>query len=150
MMQEEKTITSNKKAEHLYFIEQRFEAGISLVGTEVKALRQGKANLADGYAAIRDGEVWLISVNISKYDQGNIYNHDPLRKRRLLMKKSEIRKLRAKIEEKGYTLIPTRLYFKNGKVKVELSLARGKRSFDKRDTIAKKDMKRDLERQVKF
>jgi SsrA-binding protein len=149
-MDEEKTITSNKKAEYEYFIEQRFEAGISLLGTEVKSLRQGKANLVDGYAVVRDGEIWLMNANISKYDQANRFNHDPYRKRRLLLKKTEIRKIKIKIDEKGYTLIPTRLYFKKGKVKLELSLARGKKSFDKRESIAKKDMKRELDRQMKL
>lgn len=146
----EKNITVNKKAEYLYFIEQRIEAGIALVGTEVKALRENKANLVDGYAVIRSGEAWLMSVNISKYNQGNINNHDPLRNRKLLLKKNEIRKLQSKINEKGYTLIPLRLYFKEGKVKVEIGLARGKKSFDKRESIAKKDMKRELERNLKY
>ena len=146
----EKNITLNRKAEYEYFIEQRIEAGISLVGTEVKALREHKANLVDGYAQIRDGEVWLLNVNISKYDQGNIFNHDPVRRRKLLLKKNEIRKLRTKIETKGYTLIPLRLYFKEGKVKVEIGLARGKKSFDKRESIAKKDLKRETERNIKL
>lgn len=149
MIEEEKNITVNKKAEFLYFIEQRYEAGISLVGTEVKSLRENNANLVDGYASIRDGEVWLMSVHIGVYSMGNISNHEPVRKRKLLLKKSEIRKLKIKIDEKGYTLIPLRLYFKGGKVKVELGLARGKKSFDKRESIAKKDMKRDLERKIK-
>jgi len=147
---EEKNITSNRKALHEYFIVQKFEAGISLVGTEVKSLRAGKANLVDAYASIRDGEVWLLKAHIGVYDQGNINNHDPVRKRKLLLKKSEVRKLRIKIDEKGHTLIPLRLYFKQGKVKVELALARGKRSYDKRESIAKKDLKRDMDRNLKF
>jgi SsrA-binding protein len=146
---EEKNITVNRKARYEYFIEQSFEAGISLVGTEVKSCRQNKANLTDAYAVIRDGEVWLMSCNISLYDRGNINNHDPVRKRRLLLKKSEIRKLRNKTLEKGHTIVPLRLYFKNGKVKVELALAKGKRSYDKRESIARKDAKRDLERSMK-
>ncbi|MBN1302012.1 MAG: SsrA-binding protein SmpB [Melioribacteraceae bacterium] len=149
MEAQEKNITVNKKAEYEYYIEQRIEAGISLVGTEVKALRQNKANLTDGYAFIRNGEAWLIGANISRYDQGNIYNHDPVRKRKLLLKKSELRKLDNKIKEKGYTLIPLRLYFKQGKVKLELGLARGKKSYDKRESIAKKDIRRELERNIK-
>ncbi|MBU1097148.1 MAG: SsrA-binding protein [Ignavibacteriae bacterium HGW-Ignavibacteriae-2] len=149
MLEQEKNITVNKKAEFLYFIEQRLEAGISLVGTEVKSLRQNNANLTDGYAVIRDGEVWLMGAHIGKYDHGNIFNHEPVRKRKLLLKKSEIRKLKIKIDEKGYTLIPLRLYFKEGKIKVELGLARGKKSFDKRDSIAKKDLQRDMERNFK-
>lgn len=147
---EEKNITTNRKALHEYFIVQKLEAGISLVGTEVKSLRAGKANLVDAYASIRDGEVWLLKAHISVYDQGNINNHDPARKRKLLLKKSEIRKLRIKIDEKGHTLIPLRLYFKLGKVKVELALATGKKSYDKRESIAKRDMKRDMERNLKF
>lgn len=150
MNESEKNITVNKKAEYEYFIEQRIEAGIALVGTEVKALRQNKANLVDGYAVLRDGEAWLMSINISKYNQGNINNHDPLRRRKLLLKKTEIRKLQSKINEKGYTLVPLRLYFKGGKVKVEIGLARGKKSYDKRESIAKKDLKRDLERNIKY
>lgn len=146
---EEKNITVNRKAEHLYFIDQTFEAGIALVGTEVKSCRQNKANLTDAYATVRDGEVWLISAHISEYNQGNIQNHDPKRKRKLLLKRSEIRKIKVKTNERGYTLIPLRMYFKAGKVKVEIALARGKKSFDKRKTIAEKDMKRDLQRQLK-
>ena len=148
-LSEEKNITVNRKATHEYFIVQTIEAGISLVGTEVKSCRQNKANLTDAYAVVRDGEVWLMNAHISVYDRGNINNHDPVRKRRLLLKKSEIRKLRNKTLEKGQTLIPLRLYFKEGKVKVELALARGKKSYDKRESIARKDAKRDLERSMK-
>lgn len=147
---EEKNITVNRKATHEYFIVQTYEAGISLLGTEVKSCRQNKVNLTDAYAAIRDGEVWLFNAHISHYDRGNINNHDPIRKRRLLLKKSEIRKIRNKTIEKGHTIVPLRLYFKSGKVKVELALARGKKSFDKRESIAKKDAKRDLERSMKI
>ncbi|HEY6436185.1 MAG TPA: SsrA-binding protein SmpB, partial [Ignavibacteriaceae bacterium] len=114
----EKNITVNRKARHEYAILQTYEAGIVLVGTEVKALRQGKANLVDGYAKIEKGEVWLVSVHINEYTQGNINNHDPVRERKLLLKSGEIRKLIGKTKEKGLTLIPLRLYFKNGKVKV--------------------------------
>lgn len=146
---EEKNITVNRKARHEYFIVQTIEAGISLLGTEVKSCRQNKANLTDAYATVRDGEVWLMNCHISHYDKGNINNHDPIRKRRLLLKKSEIRKLRIKTTEKSHTLVPLRLYFKTGKVKVELALAKGKRSYDKRESIAKKDAKRDLERSMK-
>jgi SsrA-binding protein len=147
---EEKNITVNRKATHEYFIVQSFEAGISLAGTEVKSCRQNKANLTDAYAVVRDGEVWLMNCHISHYKMGNINNHEPDRMRKLLLKKSEIRKLRNKTLEKGHTLIPLRLYFKSGKVKVELALARGKRSYDKRESIAKKDAKRDLERSIKY
>jgi SsrA-binding protein len=142
----QKNITVNRKAEHDYFISQRIEAGISLVGTEVKSLRLGKANLTDAYAMIIDNEVWLINAHISKFDQGSFNNHEPLRKRRLLLKKSEIRKLRFKLQEKGFTLIPLRFYFKENKIKVELGLAKGKKLYDKREAIAKKDLKRDSER----
>jgi SsrA-binding protein len=146
----EKNIAVNRKARHEYTILQTIEAGIVLVGTEVKALRQGKANLVDGYAKLESNEVWLVSVNISEYTQGNINNHDPVRDRKLLLKSSEIRKLIGKTKEKGLTLIPLRLYFKNGKVKVELALAKGKKVYDKRRDIAKKDFQREQERRIKY
>ncbi len=137
----EKNITVNRKARHEYTILQTFEAGIVLTGTEVKSLRQGKANLVDSYANLKNGEMWLFGVHISEYNQGNINNHVPTRTRKLLLNKSEIRKLIGKVKEKGLTLIPLRLYFKNGKVKVELALAKGKKVYDKREAIAKKDLK---------
>jgi len=146
----EKNITVNRKARHEFAILQTLEAGIVLVGTEVKALRQGKANLIDGYAKIEKGEVWLVSVHISEYTQGNINNHDPRRERKLLLKSGEIRKLIGKTKEKGLTLIPLRLYFKNGKAKVELALAKGKKVYDKRRDIAKRDFQRDQERRIKY
>jgi SsrA-binding protein len=146
----EKNITVNRKATHEYAILQTFEAGIVLVGTEVKSLRQGKANLVDGYAKLEMNEVWLVNVNISEYTQGNINNHDPRRERKLLMNRSEIRKLIGKTKEKGLTLIPLRLYFKNGKVKVELALAKGKKVYDKRRDIAKRDFQREQERRIKY
>jgi SsrA-binding protein len=146
----EKNITVNRKARHEYTILQTIEAGIVLVGTEVKSLRQGKANLVDGYAKIENGELWLVNANISEYTQGNINNHDPRRERKLLLNKSEIRKLIGKTKEKGLTLIPLRLYFKNGKVKVELALAKGKKVYDKRRDIAKKDFQREQERRIKY
>ncbi|MEW6195637.1 MAG: SsrA-binding protein SmpB [Bacteroidota bacterium] len=145
----EKNITSNKKAKHDYFILQTYEAGIALVGTEVKSLRQGKANLVDSYALIKNGEVWLINSNISTYDQGSINNHEPVRERKLLLKKNEIRKLNKAVSEKGNTLIPLRLYFKEGKVKVEIAVATGKRQYDKREDIAKRDINRELKRRFK-
>ena len=147
---EEKNITVNRKANHEYHILQTIEAGIALVGTEVKSLRQGKANLVDGYAKIENGEVWLVNVNISEYTQGNINNHDPRRDRKLLLNRSEIRKLIGKTKEKGLTLVPLRLYFKNGKVKVELALAKGKKVYDKRESIAKRDFQRQQERRIKY
>ncbi len=145
-----KNITSNRKARHEYHILQTYEAGISLVGSEVKALRQSNANLTDAYAVIIDGEVWLLNAFIGIYKQANINNHEPTRKRRLLLHKSEIRKIRKAIEEKGNTLIPLRLYFKNGKVKVELAIAKGKKTYDKREDIAKRDVQRNLERRIKL
>jgi SsrA-binding protein len=146
---QEKNITVNRKARHEYFILQSFEAGIVLTGTEVKALRQGKANLVDSYASVDKSEVWLHSANISPYEQGNINNHEPTRTRKLLLNKSEIRKLIGKVKEKGLTLIPLRLYFKNGKVKVELAVVKGKKVYDKRESIAKRDFQRDQERRFK-
>lgn len=145
----EKNITVNRKARHEYSILQTFETGIVLTGTEVKALRQGKANLVDSYANIEKGEVWLLSVNVSAYEQGNINNHEPTRPRKLLLNKSEIKKLIGKVKEKGLTLIPLRLYFKNGKVKVELAIAKGKKVYDKRESIAKRDFQREQERRFK-
>ncbi|MEW5841648.1 MAG: SsrA-binding protein SmpB [Bacteroidota bacterium] len=146
---EEKNITVNRKARHEYFILQTYEAGIVLVGSEVKALRQNKANLVDSYALIASGEVWLLNANISVYDQASINNHDPLRKRKLLLNRSEIRKLNKAVSEKGNTLIPLRLYFKNGVAKVDLAVATGKRQYDKREDIAKRDLKREMQRKFK-
>lgn len=145
----EKNITVNRKAQHDYFILQTYETGIVLVGTEVKALRQNRANLVDSYAMLSNNEVWLLNANISTYDQGSINNHDPLRKRKLLLNKSEIRKLNKAVNEKGNTLIPLRLYFKNGKVKVELAVATGKKQYDKREALAKKDLTREMQRKFK-
>lgn len=147
---EEKNITVNRKARHEYSIIQTYEAGIVLQGTEVKSLRQGKVNLVDSYANLKNGEVWLVGANISVYDQGSINNHEPARTRKLLLNKSEIRKLTGKVKEKGLTLVPLRLYFKNGKVKVEIALAKGKKTFDKRESIAKRDFQRDQERRIKY
>lgn len=143
-------ITVNRKARHEYSIIQTFEAGISLVGTEVKALRQNNANLTESYGVIKNGEVWLMSAHIGAYEHGNIENHEPKRDRKLLLKKNEIRKLSRSVLEKGNTLIPLRMYFKNSLVKVELAIAKGKKFYDKRQDIAKKDAKRDLERKIKY
>ena len=145
----EKNITVNRKAKHDFFILQTYEAGIVLVGTAVKALRQNKANLVDSYATLTNGEVWLYNANISVYEQGSINNHDPVRKRKLLLNKSEIRKLIKAVDEKGNTLIPLRLYFKDGLVKVELAVATGKRQYDKREDIAKRDLIREMQRKFK-
>ena len=146
----EKNITVNRKARHEYSIIQTWEAGIVLVGTEVKSLRQGKANLVDSYAKVVNGEIWLVNLHISEYTLGNIYNHEPKRDRKLLLNKSEIRKLIGNTKEKGLTLVPLRLYFKKGKVKVEIALAKGKKIYDKRKDIAKRDFERDQERKIKY
>ncbi|MBN2570778.1 MAG: SsrA-binding protein SmpB [Ignavibacteriales bacterium] len=145
----EKTITVNRKARHEYIILQSYEAGIALVGTEVKSIRQNKISISDGYAFVKDSEVWLKNININVYTQGNINNHDPLRDRRLLLNKREIRKISKSILEKGCTIIPLRVYIKNGIVKIEIGLARGKKFFDKREAIAKRDAERELERKIK-
>ncbi len=142
----EKLICQNKKAWHNYSIEDRYEAGISLLGTEVKSLREGKANLGDSYGKIKNGEIFLVDAHISPYTHGNRFNPDPLRTRKLLLHKMEIRRLIGKVQEKGFTLIPLRLYFSDGKAKVELGLAKGKKLFDKRETIKRKTMERDMER----
>jgi SsrA-binding protein len=142
----EKLICQNKKAWHNYFIEDKYQAGISLLGTEVKSLREGKANLGDSYGKIKNGEIFLVDAHISPYTHGNRFNSDPLRTRKLLLHKKEIRRLIGKVQEKGFTLIPLRLYFSNGKAKVELGLAKGKKLFDKRETIKRKTMERDMER----
>ncbi len=141
-----KVICQNKKARHDYEIIETIEAGIALRGTEVKSLRMGKANLKDSYARIKNGEVFLIGTHISPYPFANYNNHAPLRDRKLLLKRQEIRKLLGKIKEKGLTLVPLRLYFKRGKVKVELALAKGKRLFDKRETLRRKTMEREAQR----
>lgn len=146
----EKDITVNRKARHEYAIIQTMEAGIVLQGTEVKALREGKINLVDSYAQIIANEIWLVGAHISEYSQGNINNHEPTRTRKLLLNRSEIRKLIGKVKEKGLTLVPLRVYFKNGKVKVEIALAKGKKVYDKRESIAKRDFERDQERKIKY
>ncbi len=142
----EKLICQNKKAWHNYFIEDKYEAGISLLGSEVKSLREGKVNLGDSYGDIKRGEIFLVDAHISPYPQANRLNHDPLRTRKLLLHKREIQRLIGKVQERGFTLIPLRLYFSNGKVKVELGLAKGKKLFDKRETLKRKTMEREMER----
>ena len=144
-----KYITDNRKARHDYFIHETFEAGIALTGTEVKSLRQGKVNLKDSFCRIENGELLPVGMHISPYEQGNRFNHDPLRTRKLLMHKYEILKLFGKIREKGYTLIPLNLYFKKGRVKVTVALASGKKLYDKRQALAEKEAKRDIERRMK-
>ena len=139
----------NRRAFHEYFIEERFEAGIELTGTEVKSIRRGRANLGDSYAGVEHGEMYLYNMHVSPYEQGNRFNHDPLRTRRLLMHKHEILRLYATIRQEGLTLVPTKLYFKGGRVKIEIGLARGKKNYDKRDTEAKRESDRDISRQLK-
>jgi SsrA-binding protein len=143
---EEKTVVTNRKALHDYFIIDRFEAGIALKGTEVKSLRQSNANLQDGYALIRNGEIWLIGMHVSPFDKGNINNHDPKRDRKLLLHKQEIRRLIGRVAEKGLTLVPLRVYFKNNIAKIELGIARGKKSYDKREAIKERETKRQIQR----
>ena len=144
-----KLIANNKKAYHEYFIEEKYEAGISLAGTEVKSIRQGKCSIKESYVAIEKGEVWIHGMHISPYEKGNIFNKDPLRSRKLLMHGYEINKLIGKIKEKGYTLMPLQVYLKGSLVKVEIGLARGKKLYDKREDIQKKDQRREAEREFK-
>lgn len=145
----EKLIATNRKARHDYIILETLEAGIALQGTEVKSLRAGRANLKDSYATIKDGEVWLFHVHISPYDHGSVFNHDPLRPRKLLLHRQEIRRLTTKLQERGLTLVPLRMYFKKGRAKVELALARGKRQYDRREDITRRDTERDAQRELK-
>jgi SsrA-binding protein len=144
-----KLISENRRARYDYELLDRVEAGIVLTGTEVKSLREGRVTLAQAYADVRDGEVWLIGADIAEYGHGNLANHEPGRDRKLLLKRAEIASLVGKVREKGQTLVPTRLYFKDGKVKVELALARGKEKGDKRRTLVERDAKRDIERALK-
>jgi SsrA-binding protein len=141
-----KLIAQNRKARHDYAIEDVFEAGLVLVGTEVKSLRAGRASLVDSYASVRDGEVWLENLHIAEYAQGTWTNHEPRRRRKLLLHKSEIDKLIRQTKESGLTLVPLSLYFKDGRVKAEIALARGKKSYDKRQTMATRDAQREIER----
>jgi SsrA-binding protein len=145
----EKLIVDNRRARHDYHLLERFEAGLVLTGTEVKSLRAGRANLRQAYADVRDGEVWLVGAHISVYDQGNIANHDPDRDRKLLLHGKEIASLIGKVKERGLTLVPTRLYFKDGRAKVELAVARGKEQRDKRRDLAKRDADREMERALR-
>ena len=144
-----KLIANNKKAYHEYFLEEKYEAGIALHGTEVKSLRMGKCSIKEAFVRIENDEVIIYQMHISPYEKGNIFNRDPLRPKKLLMHKAEINKLKAKIAEKGYTLVPVEVYFKGSLVKVEIALAKGKKLYDKRADIAKKDMCREAERDFK-
>ena len=141
-----KLVANNKKAYHDYFIEEKYEAGIELFGTEVKSIRQGKCSIKEAYVDIDHGEAFVEGMNISPYEKGNIFNREPLRRRRLLLHKKEINKLAGQVQAKGYTLMPLQVYFKGGRVKLEIGLARGKKMYDKRDDLKKKAMRRETER----
>ncbi|MDE7253356.1 MAG: SsrA-binding protein SmpB [Acetatifactor sp.] len=145
----QKLVANNKKAYHDYFIDETYEAGVALHGTEVKSMRMGKCSIKESFIRIEQGEVFVYGMHVSPYEKGNIFNKDPLRVKKLLLHKYEINKLEGKIKEKGYTLVPLQVYFKEGKVKVEIGLARGKKLYDKRETIAKKDARREAEREFK-
>jgi SsrA-binding protein len=145
-----KIMARNRRAGHDYFLEERLEAGLVLVGSEIKSIRQGKVSLADGYVEWREGELWLLNVHISPYEQSGIYGRvDPMRPRKLLMHRRQIRELRARMRERGYTVVPTMVYLKDGKAKVEVALAKGKRQYDKREAIAKRDSEREVRQAMK-
>jgi SsrA-binding protein len=144
-----KIVSENRKAFHDYFIDDRIEAGIILTGTEIKSIRNGKVNLKDSYARINNGEIWVYQMHISAYEQGNRYNHDPLRPRKLLLHRSEINKLVGKIQLQGLTLLPIKIYLKNGMAKVELAVGQGKKNYDKRQVLAEREGKRDIERALR-
>ena len=146
-----KVVSQNKKAYHDYFIEDTYEAGIELKGTEIKSIRKGSANLKDSYIRIKNGEAFLVGMHVAPYEQGNIFNHDPLRTRKLLLHKKQIEKLYREVKESGLTLVPTKLYFgdKSSKIKVEVAVARGKKLYDKRQDMKAKDAKRDIEKALK-
>jgi SsrA-binding protein len=147
---EDKTVAQNRKARYEYFIVESFETGLVLSGTEIKSVREGQVNLKDGFAKVENGELWLYNVHISPYDKGSYYNKDPMRPRKLLVHKSEIRKLLAKTREKGLTLVPLKIYIKQGRwAKCELAVAKGKQLHDKRDTAAEKDADREIERAIR-
>ena len=145
----ERDLAVNRRAFHDFFVDEKYEAGIMLTGTEVKSVRNGRANLRDGFVRIDRGEAWLENVHISPYAQGNLMNHDPLRPRKLLLHRKEISSLIGKVKQRGYTLIPLRVYFTRNHAKVEVGLARGKRQYDKREAIAARDAKREIERAVR-
>lgn len=144
------SLAENRKARHDYFVEETMEAGIELVGTEVKSIRGGKCNLKDCYADVRSGEIFILNMHISPYEQGNIFNVDPLRERKLLLHKEQIGRLAGLVSRDGYTLVPLSLYLKNGRVKVALGICKGKKNYDKRDSMLEKAAKRDIERQMKL
>jgi SsrA-binding protein len=144
-----KVIATNRKAGRDFHLEDRHEAGLVLMGTEIKSIRAGRVNLSDGYVQPRDGELWLLNVHVAPYDPAGRYGHEPLRPRKLLLHRREIERLASRVRERGYTIVPTRLYLKGGRAKVEIALARGKRKYDKRQAIAKRDAQRDIDRALK-
>ena len=144
-----KIISENRRARHDYFVEEKIEAGIILTGTEIKSIRAGRVNLKDGFAEVLDGEMWLNAVHISPYEQGNRFNHEPLRRRKLLLHRSEIVKLAAKVQKQGMTLIPLKIYLVRGMAKLELGLCRGKKLYDKRDDMAARDARREIDRSLR-
>lgn len=146
----QKLVANNKKAYHEYFIDETYEAGVALHGTEVKSMRMGKCSIKESYIRIENGEMFVYGMHVSPYEKGNLFNKDPLRVKKLLMHKYEISKLAGKVAEKGYTLVPLQVYFKNGRVKTQIGLARGKKLYDKREAIAKKDQRRETERDFKI
>ena len=145
-----KLVANNKKAYHDYFVDEKYEAGLVLHGTEVKSLRMGKCSIKEAFIRVENGEVWVYGMHISPYEMGNIFNKDPLRPKKLLMHKAEINKLLGKIKEKGFTLVPLQVYFKEGRAKIEIGLCRGKKLYDKRQDIAKKDQRREAEKDFKI
>ncbi len=150
MSEQMKLVANNKKAYHDYFIEEKYEAGIVLHGTEVKSMRLGKCSIKESFIRIENGEIFAYGMHVSPYEKGNIFNKDPLRVKKLLLHRKEINKLMGKIAEKGYTLVPLQVYFKDGKAKVEIGLAKGKKLYDKRQDIAKKDQRREAEKELKI
>lgn len=144
-----KVIATNRKAVRDFNLEERHEAGLALVGTEIKSIRAGMVNLGDGYVQPRDGELWLLNVHVAPYDPAGRYGHEPRRPRKLLLHRREIARLVSRVQERGYTIVPVRLYLKEGRAKVEIALARGKRQYDKRETIARRDAEREIERALK-
>ena len=144
-----KTVAQNRKAYHDYFVEEKVECGIALFGTEVKSIRQGRVNLKESWAQVRKGEIWVEGMHISPYEQGNIFNRDPLRPKKLLLHRSEIRRLENQVTRQGFTLVPLEMYFKNGRVKVQLGLCKGKQLHDKRDSMAKRDSDREIQRALR-
>lgn len=144
-----KTIATNRRAYHDYTVDDKIECGIQLKGSEVKSIRAGKLAFADAYARIKAGELWLVGLQISAYDQASLFNHEPLRERKLLVHSPELKRMKRRVDEKGYTLIPLRFYFKGSLVKVELGLCKGKREYDKRDSIKRKDQKREADREMR-